>query len=415
MDSDGFSTKHEYGPLYCFLMANDTVGEMPLAIENFTAHITRHATDFIWRQTTAAPFYFLMSYFHVHTPLFTNRTNRGRSRGGDFGDNVEECDDSIGEVLQALEDANHSSRTLVMLTSDNGPYQEEGWSEAGRSNLYDAAGKLIGRLRGGKGQLFEGGVRMPGVARWPGIIPAGSVSSTLVSTLDIFPTVLAAAGINMSAVLPAGYVIDGRDFGAVLRDPRAPTAHTVFLHYCGFTPIGARVHGRYKVFWATQRWHTFDPANYSICTECCNGVVPAGKIFFGVKAHQMCQCDEAALEWHGAEPVVFDLLVDLMESIPLNASSWPHDAPIGYAEVVSLANTTRDDMVRAVHPKPSPFGAGTCTEGLPATSRQPCCPGCHKPLIGGHEHCVHDGHGGVPDNVQVPDGGVCTCGPIVEE
>jgi membrane-anchored protein YejM (alkaline phosphatase superfamily) len=158
MDSDGFSTKHEYGPLYCFLMANDTVVEMPLAIENFTAHITRHATDFIWRQTTAAPFYFLMSYFHVHTPLFTNRTNRGRSRGGDFGDNVEECDDSIGEVLQALEDANHSSRTLVMLTSDNGPYQEEGWSEAGRSNLYDAAGKLIGRLRGGKGQLFEGGV-----------------------------------------------------------------------------------------------------------------------------------------------------------------------------------------------------------------------------------------------------------------
>ena len=107
-DSDGFSRKVKQGRNFCFLMANDTVVQMPLAVENFTSAITRHATDFIERQRADTPFYFLMSYFHVHTPLFTNRSNRGRSRGGVFGDNVEELDDSVGEVLGSLSRAGHA-------------------------------------------------------------------------------------------------------------------------------------------------------------------------------------------------------------------------------------------------------------------------------------------------------------------
>jgi arylsulfatase A len=230
MDSDGYSRKVAKGPTFCFLLANDTVVEMPLAIENFTSTITRHAVDFIGRQSAAAPFFFFMSYFHVHTPLFTNRTNRGRSAGGEFGDNVEECDDSVGEVLRALERANHSHNTLVLLTSDNGPYQEEGWAKAGRTNVWAPDGTLRGRLKGGKGQVYEGGVRMPGLAVWPGVVPPGSVSSTLVSTFDIFPTVLEAAGISLHSVLPKDYVLDGRSFVPVLRSPDAPTAHDVRAH-----------------------------------------------------------------------------------------------------------------------------------------------------------------------------------------
>ena len=169
-----------------------------------------------------------MSYFHVHTPLFTQRHNRGRSRGGPFGDNVEELDDSVGEILDTVRTRGFSNSTLTFFTSDNGPYQEEGWAAAGRSNVYREDGSLLGRLRGGKGQLFEGGVRMPGAVLWPGVTPgAGAVSNTLVSTMDIFPTVLAAAGV----VLPAGYVVDGRDMTHALEQPTtAESAHEVFLH-----------------------------------------------------------------------------------------------------------------------------------------------------------------------------------------
>jgi arylsulfatase A-like enzyme len=189
MDSDGLSTLVKTGPAFCFLMANDTVVEQPLRLENFTATITRHAVSFIERQTSARPFFFFMSYFHVHTPLFTNRHNRGRSRGGKFGDNIEELDDSVGELMAAIDAGGFRERTLVFMTSDNGPYQEEGWENSGRTNIYDSAGHRIGRLRGGKGQLFEGGVRMPGAVVWPGVVAAGSTVDTFVSTMDIMPTV----------------------------------------------------------------------------------------------------------------------------------------------------------------------------------------------------------------------------------
>ena len=84
--------------------------------------------------------------------------------------------------------------------------------------------------------------------------------------MDIFPTALAAAGV----VLPAAYTVDGRDMGPVLRDPASvPSQHGVFLHYCGFNIVAARVAGRFKVFWAVQRWYTHDARNASVCLECC--------------------------------------------------------------------------------------------------------------------------------------------------
>jgi len=393
MDSEGYSRAISTGPDYCFLFANDTVVEQPLAVENFTRTITNFATDWIHGQDGEQPWFFFMSYFHVHTPLFTQRANRGRSRGGEFGDNVEELDDSIGMLLETIRVRGFANTTLSFLTSDNGPYQEEGWAHAGRTNLYDDSGALIGRLRGGKGQVFEGGVRMPGAVLWPGVTPAGAVSDTLVSTMDIFPTVLAAAGV----MLPPTYVVDGKDMTPILRNPAtAMTAHDVFLHYCGFRIIAARVLGRWKVFWATQSWYTNDPADSSICTECCNGVNSAGTAFAGVNATQLCGCGDKDLESHEAQPIVFDLQEDLVELRPLTKASWPTSAPMSYDSVVQAAAAARSAMEAQVHPKPSITGAGTCTAGLPSPARQPCCSGCHKKLFG--KSCVDE-----------ETGDTCTC------
>lgn len=157
MDSDGVSRKFASGQTFCFMTANDTVVEQPLRLENFTATITGHALDFLAARAAESgagdsriPWYFLMSYFHVHTPLFTARSNRGRSRGGEFGDNVEELDDSVGTIMAAVERHGFAPSTLVFLTSDNGPYQEEGWDHAGRTTLFGPGGSVLGRLKGGK-------------------------------------------------------------------------------------------------------------------------------------------------------------------------------------------------------------------------------------------------------------------------
>ena len=425
MDADGYSHKFKVGPEFCFMFANDTVVEMPLALENFTSAMTTHATDFIARQNASTPWFFFMSYFHVHSPLFTSKANQGRSKGGAFGDNIEELDDSVGAILHSLEVNGHAATTMVLLTSDNGPYQEEGWDRSGRVNLYASSrpsdvmtphggssdamvmtphgggGARIGRLRGGKAQLYEGGIRMPGTIRWPGVTQPNTIAHQLVSTMDIFPTVLTAA--NAMSTLPKGYVIDGKSLLPVLTQPdKAISAHTVLLLYCGFKPIAARVHDRYKLFWFTQKWYTYDPPDPTICTDCCNGVVPAGKLY-GVNATDLCQCTEDALNSHEEEPLVYDLFEDLMEQRPYNSTSWPKTAKYTYAEIVQLASVERKRMMADVHPKPGPGGAGKCTAGLPAPSRQPCCPGCHKPLIGAE--CVHDRE----------ESKVCTCSREMKE
>ena len=376
MDSDGVSQRYKSSPTFCFMVANDTVVESPLRLENFTRAMTRHATDFIGQQSAAAPWFFFMSYFHVHTPLFSMRQNRGRSRGGAFGDNVEELDDSVGAIAAALREHGFDDNTLVFLASDNGPYQEEGWAKAGRTNLPASMGG--GRLRGGKGQTSEGGIRVPGAVVWPGVVAPGSVSHAAVSLMDVFPTALRAAGV----ALAPSYAVDGRDMAPLLRAGGSGT-HEVLLHYCGFSVLAARVWGRWKVVWAQQKWYTHDARNASVCLECCNGVNPWSHLV-GAPATEVCGCSAKDVVWLPA-PAVFDMAADPQELRPMsNVSAWPADSGSNYSAVVAAAAAARDAMEAAVHPKPDAQGAGSCTSGWPAADRQPCCPGCaqHVPMVG---------------------------------
>eukprot|EP00939_MAST-03C_sp_MAST-3C-sp1_P005317 g5317.t1 len=370
MDGDGISDKFASGQTYCFLMANETVVQQPLRLENFTRTITDHAVRFIDGQSVLQPWFFFMSYFHVHTPLFTERSNVGRSSGGRFGDNVEELDDSIGRITATLDERNFTDNTLIFLLSDNGPYAEEGWDRSGRTNVYDeTSGKLLGRLKGSKGQIFEGGIRMPAAVIWPSIVPQGSSSDVMVSTMDIFPTVCSVAGVRLGG----NYTVDGRSMLPIVTEngAAAVSQHNVLFHYCGFQILAARVGGRFKVFWGTQKWYTNDPMNASVCTECCNGANPWSKPVTGTVATELCGCEDKDIEWvsKDIDLPVYDMLLDPFERDPLNSSSkWPSIDPsrtsiASYSSVITTANIARKNMIDRFDPKPNRQGAGALCGG----------------------------------------------------
>jgi len=235
--------------------------------------------------------------------------------------------------------------------------------------------------------LYEGGIRMPGIARWPGMIRPGSESNTMVSTMDIFPTVLNLAGVDLGP----DYIIDGKDMTPVLLETTSETQHEVFLHYCGFKIVGARVWGRWKVFWSVQKWYTNDAYNASICIQCCNGINPLSNLV--TPATELCDCsEEAMMHYPNEQPIIYDIKYDQFELNPLHQNStWPDDSDTSFDEVVSVANYAKELMLDNVNPTPTIYGAGNCTKGIPASARQPCCPGCHQPSLF-HSTC-NDGHG----------------------
>ena len=142
----------------------------------FTRHITERAVQFIERNATR-PFFLYAPHIMPHVPIFASDKYRGRTARGLYGDVIEELDDSVGEVLATLKRLNLDERTLVIFTSDNGPFLS-----------YGAHAGSAGPLREGKLTTFEGGVRVPCLMRWPGRIPVGRVCHELASTLDRYPT-----------------------------------------------------------------------------------------------------------------------------------------------------------------------------------------------------------------------------------
>ena len=155
--------------------------EQPTDQTLLTQRATEAAVDFIQRSADE-PFFLYMPYSMPHTPLFRSDAFAGRSLGGRYGDVVEEIDASVGAIHDAIEAAGVLENTLIIFTSDNGPWlfmREEGG--------------VSGLLRDGKGTTFEGGVRVPTVFYWPGtVVP--EVVSDIGSAMDLFPTVMALVG-----------------------------------------------------------------------------------------------------------------------------------------------------------------------------------------------------------------------------
>ncbi len=191
------------------LIDGERVVEYPLVQATLTRRYTERALAFI-EKNRGAPFFFYFAHAMPHKPLAASEAFYKKSGGGLYGDALAELDDSVGRVLAALRELQLDERTLVVFTSDNGPW----------------FGGSSGGLRGMKGSSFEGGYRVPFIARWPGKIPAGHLSAEPAVTMDVFATVLNAAEI----AAPADRVLDGKDIMPLLTSNAKSPHEAVFGH-----------------------------------------------------------------------------------------------------------------------------------------------------------------------------------------
>ncbi len=199
------------------LMSDDQVLELNPDQRTLTTRYTDKAVGFI-RSNRARPFFLYLAHAMPHAPLFADPNQAGQSPRGLYGDVVRDLDRSTGRILDTLRELGLDRRTLVIFTSDNGPWLPYG-IDAGSA----------GPFRAGKGTHFEGGIRVPMIARWPDRIPPGRVTSEFASTIDFFATFGALAGVPP----PTDRVIDSLDVSPLLFDPAARSPRDSFFIYEG--------------------------------------------------------------------------------------------------------------------------------------------------------------------------------------
>ena len=199
------------------LIENESVIEHNPRQELLTAAYTDRAIEFI-RANRDGPFFVYVAHSMPHVPLFRGRAFRDKSLRGLYGDVIEEIDHHTGRLLDTLDELGIDEQTLVIFTSDNGPWAGYG-IDAGSAGL----------LRGSKGTVYEGGIRVPAILRWPGKIPAGLVSSEVASVMDIFPTLAQLSG----GAPPRDRTIDGRDLEPLWASPGKASGHEALYFFEG--------------------------------------------------------------------------------------------------------------------------------------------------------------------------------------
>ncbi|GAB5584389.1 arylsulfatase F [Prionailurus iriomotensis] len=287
-------------PLYwdCLLMREHEITEQPMKAERAGSIMVREATSFMERIShREGPFLLVFSFLHVHVPLPTTTEFIGTSKHGLYGDNVQEMDFMVGKLLDAIDDFGVRNHTLVYFTSDHGGHLE---ARMGHAQL----GGWNGIYKGGKGMAgWEGGIRVPGLVRWPGRLPAGKVIEEPTSMMDVFPTLAAVSG----STVPQDRVIDGQDLMPLLQGDVERSEHEFLFHYCGAFLHAARWHPKdseavWKVHYVTP---VFQPPGAQGCYET-----------------QYCRCSGKLVTYHDP-PLLFDLTRDPSESTPLTPDTEP--------------------------------------------------------------------------------------------
>jgi len=219
------------------LMRNTSVVEDNTALDTLTKRYTEQAVSFI-RESKDSPFFLYLPQTFPHIPLAASAQFRGKSSQGLYGDVVEELDWSVGEILRTLKETGVDDNTLVMFSSDNGPWYQGS----------------PGKLRGRKNTTYEGGVREPFIARWPKHIPKGRVSNAVCSMMDVFPTVAGLCG----AVLPEK-PLDGLDIWPILAGRKEQFDRDPLLYFNAWDLQCARW-GNWKLHVARHNTAAYVPA-----------------------------------------------------------------------------------------------------------------------------------------------------------
>jgi arylsulfatase A-like enzyme len=215
------------------LLRNTEVIERPADQRTITRRYTEEAVDFILKYRDQ-PFFLYLAHSMPHVPLFRSDPFVETSRRGLFGDVIEEIDWSVGRVLQILRELELDRKTLVVFSSDNGPWL-----------TFDQQGGSAGLLRGGKGGTFEGGMREPTLFWWPGRVEPGIVAD-MATTMDLLPTFLDLA----EAEVPSDRVLDGYSLKPALQSEGILERDSV-IYYRG-TEIYAVRKGPYKAHFVTR-------------------------------------------------------------------------------------------------------------------------------------------------------------------
>ncbi len=208
----GFNGANDDFPVAFWRNDKEITNDIGLDQGKYTGLFTKEAVSFI-EGAGNKPFFLYLCHKDPHQPCIPSKRFEDRSEGGRYGDTVEELDWSVGQVLDCLRRNGLEENTLVLFTSDNGPW-------------YDGS---PGACRGRKGQSFDGGYRVPLIARWPGKIPAGGVCGEPAMGIDFFPTFLHLAGLG----LPTDRVIDGKNMWGLLGGGEKKTPHEAlyFFHH----------------------------------------------------------------------------------------------------------------------------------------------------------------------------------------
>jgi uncharacterized sulfatase len=216
----GFNMSNDDWPVAFYEGEQKILDDIGLEQQRYTALFTEEAVRFI-EGSAGEPFFIYLSHKDPHQPFFPSERFAGKSPGGPYGDAVSEFDWSVGEIRTSLERLGIADNTLLVVTSDNGPWYE------GSS----------GGLRGRKGQSYEGGFRVPLLVWWPGTVAAGASEATPVMNIDFLPTFAALAGIQV----PGDRTIDGRDLTSLLAGGEHDLAGRPLYFFHDYDVEGVRV------------------------------------------------------------------------------------------------------------------------------------------------------------------------------
>jgi arylsulfatase A len=296
------------------LLEDTKVVEEPARLETLTQRYTEHAVEFI-RRSAGSPFFLYMPHTFPHIPLAASDSFRGKSKEGLYGDVVEEIDWSVGEVLRELEQLGLEKDTLVMFSSDNGPWYQGS----------------PGRLRGRKGTTYEGGVREPFIARWPGKIPAGRTCHALASLMDVFPTVSNLCG----GTLPPK-PLDGIDIWPLLSGEEDEIQREPLLYFDNWDLQCARWK-QWKLHIARHNTEPYDPPPVG------------GRHNFVLPRPELYDLSKDPQESYDVAPEYPEIVAEIRGRIEALLPGFPEPVQRAYAE--SQARKVNPDMPTAARPR----------------------------------------------------------------